>query len=742
MIPRSSSLIVLVLSVRVTAIEQDMSLFDLGLEELMQIEVTVQRRVENILNVPVATTVLSAQQLSVLREAGDDMRVLNSRLPSLQVESSFGRTFPRFYLRGIGNTSFDIYASQPVSLLYDEVLLESPILKGFPMFDLAQLEVARGPQGTLFGRNTPAGVIKLTSVKPSDTFDGFARLGLGSYQTRNLEAAVGGPLGSGWSGRFSVLQQQRDDWVRNEYAGPETGFDGYRDSALRLQLRYQGENGFESLLKLHGRSLDGSARLFRANIIQPGSNRFVAGFEPERVTQDGANEQELTHYGASLNLVWPMAYFDLHAITAFETADMFSRGDIDGGFGASYSQPMGPGFIPFDSETAAGLPRHGQFTQELRFASNLEGPFDWQAGLLWFDEGQKVENFNYSSTNGGVQNGYAVVRQDSQAIAVFASAGYAVTERWQVRAGLRETRDKKQFSAERPQTPGSGANLQPVQDSSDVTSLSWDLSTLWQIDEHHNIFFRLAEGFRAPSFQGRVMFSNNISYADSETVLSLEAGLKAESADRRLRYALTVYSYRLDSPQLTAVGGGGNNSELLNAARIDGSGAELDFEARLGKRWSLSGGVSYNHTAIRDANLLVRVCGAPCTVVDPVMMVNGVKLAQIDGNPLPYAPNWTAQLNLRYEKPWHAGLVYMQTDWTWRSDMGFFLYESLEFRASALLEGGLALGYSWQEDRYDVAFFARNLTDKTALVGGIDFNNLTGIVNEPRVLGIQFKMRF
>ncbi|WP_333608654.1 TonB-dependent receptor [Arsukibacterium sp.] len=739
---RSPLLITLFFAVYASAEEDSRSLFDLGLEELMLIEVTVQRRVENIVYVPIATTVVRGNALSALNTAGEDMRTLSSRLPSLQVESSFGRTFPRFYLRGIGNTSFDIYASQPVSLLYDEVILESPILKGFPMFDLTQLEVARGPQGTLFGRNTPAGVVKLTSVQPTETFEGYARLGLGSYQTRNFEAAIAGALASGWSARLSVISQQRDDWVSNEFAGFETGLEAYRDSAMRLQLRYQGQDGFESLLKLHGRDLNGSAHLFRANIIEPGSNRFVAGFRSDRVAQDGRNVQRLEHYGASLRLVWPMSHFDLHAITAYETADIFSRGDIDGGFGASYAQPMGPGFIPFDSESAAALPRHGQFTQELRLASNSEGQFDWQAGLFWFDEGQKVENFNYSSTAGGVQNGYALVRQDNQALAAFASVGYAVNEHWQLRAGLRETRDRKQFSAERLQSPGSGDPLMPVSASSDASHLSWDLSALWRINEQHNAFMRVAEGFRAPSFQGRVMFSDTISQAHSETVLSIEAGIKAESADRRLRYAITLYSFQLDSPQLTAVGGSGNVAQLLNAKRASGQGAEVDFEAKLGRDWSLAGGLSYNHTAIRDSSLLVRVCSAPCTVVNPLVMVDGVRLARIDGNPLPYAPRWTGQLNLRYETAVASGMAYIQNNWTWRSGMNFFIYQSLEYRASSLLEGSLRLGYAWQNDRYDLALYARNLTDQTALIGGIDFNNLTGMINEPRVWGIELRSRF
>ena len=94
------------------------------------------------------------------------MRGLSGRVPSLNIESSFGRTFPRFYIRGLGNTDFDLNASQPVSLVYDDVVLENPILKGFPAFDVNRVEVLRGPQGTLFGRNTPAGIVKFDTVRP------------------------------------------------------------------------------------------------------------------------------------------------------------------------------------------------------------------------------------------------------------------------------------------------------------------------------------------------------------------------------------------------------------------------------------------------------------------------------------------------------------------------------------------------------------------------------------------------
>ncbi len=156
------------------------------------IEVTARKRVENVQEVPVAVSALQGDNLDAYSSAAMDIRFMNARIPSLSVESSFGRTFPRFYMRGLGNSDFDLNASQPVSLVVDEVVQENPILKGFPVFDVARVEALRGPQGTLFGRNTPAGLIKFDSVRPSQDFDGFVSLSYGSKNTSDLRAAIGG----------------------------------------------------------------------------------------------------------------------------------------------------------------------------------------------------------------------------------------------------------------------------------------------------------------------------------------------------------------------------------------------------------------------------------------------------------------------------------------------------------------------------------------------------------------------
>src|SRR3954470_15907105 len=206
--------------------------------QLEEVTVTAERRAENVRDVPSSISTVSREDLEVLSTGGQDVRLLAARVPSLNVESSFGRAFPRFYIRGYGNGDFRLNASQPVSLIYDEVVQENPILKGFPIFDLDQIEVLRGPQGTLFGRNTPGGVVKFDSVRPASQLGGYINVSDATNNTANLEGALNVPLGEGWAARLSGLYQHRDDYVSNSLTGQKDVYEGYDDRAARVQLRY------------------------------------------------------------------------------------------------------------------------------------------------------------------------------------------------------------------------------------------------------------------------------------------------------------------------------------------------------------------------------------------------------------------------------------------------------------------------------------------------------------------------
>src|SRR3546814_5666028 len=145
----------------------------------------------------------------------------------------------------------------------------------------------------------------------------------------NVEGAVCGPLTDRWSARASVLYQRRDDWVDNTYPGPNDGFEGYDESAARVQFLYEGD-AFEALLNLHRRNMNGTARLFRANIIEPGSNELADGFDRDKVSNDGVNFSDLATWGGSARLRWEIGRAHVSSTTGDATVASSNRGHITG----------------------------------------------------------------------------------------------------------------------------------------------------------------------------------------------------------------------------------------------------------------------------------------------------------------------------------------------------------------------------------------------------------------------------
>ncbi|XPF95224.1 TonB-dependent receptor [Colwellia sp. RE-S-Sl-9] len=715
------------------------------------IEVTARKRIENIKDVPISVSALTPKKLEVLGSSGMDVRALSAKVPSLLIESSFGRTFPRFYIRGLGNTDFDLLASQPVSLIYDDVVLENALTKGMPMFDIERVEVLRGPQGTLFGRNTPAGIIKVQSKKPTQDFDATVSGSYGSFNSTDFRVAVGGGLTDTLSARVSLLQQDRDDWIDNKAPGFEQKdqLGGYSETAGRVQLLWEPNDDFSALFNYHFRDAEADARIFRANIIKPGTNDLVDNFDRETIFHDAAvrNNQTIDMQGTSLKLEYNLGDYTLTSISGYESAEMFSVGDIDGGYGAAFLVPdgasdseaaaiSGPGFIPFPSESGAKMPDHKQLTQEIRLSSNELGKFDYQVGFFYFDEDLTINNLSFDTLANGIPNGVAIQEMETTAWAVFASLDYDISDTVSINGGLRYSDDERKWHGELI-----GSTFTDDADVDD-SQVSGDLSINYKWTEQTNLYGRLARGYRAPSVQGRnTLFAVPSSTADSETVNSIEMGFKSTTADNMGRLDGSVFYYQVNDQQLTAVGGSGNLTSLINADKAVGYGFELDGEYFITADLVIAGSVSYNNTEIQERGLGVQPCGGGCTVTDTI---DSRGFALIDGNSLPQSPEWIGNLSARWSQELGDGEIYVYTDWSYRSEVNFFLYESTEFTGDALLEGGFRVGYEWSanDSEYEVALFGRNITDEEKLTGAIDFNNLTGFVNEPRFFGVEFKANF
>lgn len=705
-----------------------------------QVIVTAQKREENIQDVPISITAIPAEEVNVILQGGGDILSLANRTPGLYAESSNGRTAPRLYIRGLGNSDFALQATQPVSVIMNDVVMENTLLKSFPIFDVEQVEVLRGPQGTLFGRNTPAGIVKFSTVKPSQDTDMSFSTSYGTYGSMNTQAAIGGALSDTLSARLSGALIRRSDYVDNTFTNEKDALGGFEDLAGRGQILWTPTEALDVLLDVHARDEEGTATLFRANILTTGSNDINSNFVKDEVAYDGGggNPQEINSKGITLNMNYDFGAATLTSISAFDQATGLSRGDIDGGFGAAFLPFMGPGFIPFPSDTGNEYFTN-QYTQELRLASNGNEALKWQVGAFIFRSKLKA------LTDPGFVPPSILV-DHKNAWAVFGQGSYDFNDTTTLTAGLRYTEDKADLEVFNQ--PGA-----PVPDTAlEASEVSWDVSLNHDLNEDMSVYARVARGFRGPSIQGRnVAFFGGVSTAAPETIQSYELGFKSILADGNLRFNAAAFYYVVNDQQFTAVGGTGNLIGLVNADKGVGKGFEADATWAVNEYLNISAGFALNDTEIKDDQLAVSVCGSRgnagnpaaagsfCTPTDPI---DARGFAQIDGNPFPNAPKVTANFIADLNLPINDNMSFVGSlDGSIQGHTNLFLYESEEFFTSGNFELGAKAGVAFNDGQYEIAAFARNLTDEVNLAGGIDFNNNTGFVTEPRIIGIMFSAK-
>ena len=718
---------------------------------LEEITVTAQKREESLQDVPISVATMQGESLNALFSGSEDILALSGRVPGLYAESSNGRSAPRFYLRGLGNIDFDLAASQPVSVVMDEVVMENVVLKGFPLFDVQNIEVIRGPQGTLFGRNTTAGIVKVNTRRPSEELSGYVKGSYGRYATQNFEGAVGGSLIEGeLNARVSVLHRSRDNWITNGFTG-EKSLGRYRESAGRLQFEWMPTDRLTALLSHQNRSLDGTSSIFRANVFDTGSNSLNQNYDRDVVYYDGGdnNPQAYQSHGTTLNLTWDFDKVSVNSITSYQQADGFSRGDIDGGvvdFSNSATVPDGisfdpaapvfggsvltfPGTILVPSVTQDGADTD-QMTQEFRISSNDAERFNWQIGAFYFRSDLVVTTDSFASF-GFVDVQDTKIQQENDTWAVFGQGSWDLTDRLNLTAGVRYTDDEKDFQVLQfgqlwldlgiPTFLAAPINV-------DDGQLSWELSANYAFTDNASLYARVANGFRAQTIQGRdVAFLETPTVARPETIDSIEAGVKADFWEGRGRL----------------IGGATNTNQVVNAQTGEASGYELEADFLLTDYFLVSIGTSYNDTEIKDPSLATVPCGSGlCTPLDPVNPADAAQVL-VDGNPFPRAPKTTHNLNMRLHAPVRDNSeLYIATDIVWYGDINMPLYEAVEFKTDGHYETGVRLGYKNHDSGWDFAFYGRNVTDQDNVLGFVDFSNNTGFVNEPQTYGVEVTWEF
>jgi iron complex outermembrane receptor protein len=711
---------------------------ELVLEEVL---VTAQKREQTLTEVPAAVSAISGELVREYTSGAQDIRALAARVPGLNVETSNGRTQARFYLRGMGNIDFDVNANQPVALIYDDISLENNTTRSFPMFDIERVEVLKGPQGSLFGRNTNAGAITINSVRPSDERNGYFATSYGSRSTFTAEGASNFALSDTINMRASLKYQTRDEWIDNTVNGPGDDFGGFDEFAWRVALQWEPSDTFTGYFNLHGFNQDGSdPNIFYANAIALGSS----GVRPEFNRKIASNDNEvhdlsLDALGGVMNLQWLFSNdMTFTSITGYDTVENFQSADVDGGETSFDFNDIGKlgKQVFFGVATGDGLDDLEQITQEFRLSRQQDRLF-WQMGLYYFDE--DFDLLNQDFLNPGAS---AIVSQQTTSWAIFGQAEYTLSDAWALTVGGRWTDDDKDLQVG-PANPGGFVNPDSISVSDSF--FNWDVAVTWDASEDWTWYGRIATGSRGPVTLGRFGF---VSSAETETTLSTEIGFKSMLAEDRVRWNTSLYSFRNDDQQLTATGGAANVNQLLNAQHVNGWGLETEIDWLVSENLSLSANASYNDTEIDDPGLKDDLCGsAPtCTGLDPIA---GMRMGPfgpvtevfIDGNPLPRTPEWIFNLIAEYKYPIANGEMYFNTDWNYRDDSNLFLHRSIEFVQDSRWLGGLRAGYR-TDSGMDFALVGRNITDETNVEGGINFLNLTAFVNDPAYWGVEFLTRF
>lgn len=732
-----------------------------GNDGLTEIVVTAERRPENQQAVPLSVAVLPAAQARDYTAGGDDtLLALSGKVPGLYVESSTGRIFPRFYIRGLGNVDFYLGASQPVSIIQDDVVLEHVVMKSNPVFDVNQIEVLRGPQGSLFGRNTTAGIIKFDSVRPSQAYEGRATASYGSYGSINVDAGVGGPIiQDKLAFRISGLYQHRDNYIYNSYTGPTSDGTavGQKNAAgrfderdVRLQLLATPSDTLSILASGHARWYEGTATVFRRSALPLGSNQITGvQFTRARWDEGANNPQKYKTAGSSLQINWDLGPVTLTSITGYETLSGYSRGDTDGGAAADFGNA---GF----GESMGRVKGLDQWTEEFRIASNGEGPLKWQVGAMYFDSRDITEFYQrayFLTPPANNPNNWVRLHNQNTSWAGFGQVSYEVAPKLTITAGGRVTQDTK--TTDLLKTADTAAGVVTYGGRRHVrlsdTQPSWDLSARYEVNPDVSVYARVAKGFRGPTIQGRsAVFNSDFTTATSEKILSWEAGVKTQLG-RTLRFNLTGFYYTVDDIQLNGNDANGNGV-LLNANKARAYGMEADADWRPVRNLSIQAGFSLLRSKIQDKNVLVQTCifaGAmPCTVLQPTAVVKNkagattAYLANIDGNPLPNAPDYNFNINARYDIPMDiGGKLFLQTDWNVQGYTNFVLYRTKEFTANGNFEGGLKIGYTAPSEAWEIAGFIRNITGEKNLKGVIE-NYRAAVLNEPRVFGVSLSGKF
>ena len=696
--------------------------------KLETITVTATKRPQPLQSTPIAITVLGG---TALEEANlNNLATITQQTPTVNFRSNASNKDTALFIRGVGTISTSPGVEPTVSTVLDGVVTVRPGQATLDLVEIERIEILRGPQGTLFGKNASAGVINVITKSPSKAREGYLDLSYFQGGEKRVRLGVSGELMPNLV-RASIagMAGQFDGNVTNVFDGSKVN--GYDRKGVRARVDITPLPELKiGLIADHSRSEDTTptgvsyatdVRAYPSNAVtaNPLFGAAVAPVVPSptnrQINSDMQTRVEDTNQGFSAQVDWGIPGHLITSITALRQwkNTQFQDQDRLGTLYRQFNQIADRGDLDFE-----------QTSQELRIASTTKGLFDYVAGLFYID-GKTDEQYRRDVTrcptsvepalpSGLVpctvattvsDNGVASYGVRAKSASLFGEGTVHFTKELRALAGLRYTQDDLSYYhgrvASAAGVPGVGATRTTVEGATRETAWSGRVGPQWDVAPDTMIFATVSRGYKGPAYN---VFFNMSPTQDNvlapETSNSFELGLKTELMDKRLRLNVAVFQTEYDGYQANVpdLVNGVIVTRLINAGKVSTKGVEVDVTARPLPDLTVNFGV---------ANIIARVKSFNCPP-------GAAASCDINGKPLPFSPDWKASLRLKYTQPLGGRLALdYGLDASWQSKTNFDLAQQPDSVQGDYAIFNASIGLADSQAGWRAALLVKNLTDQS-----------------------------
>lgn len=679
------------------------------MEELV---VTAQKREQNLQDVAVSVSLLSGEAMAEaqLRNADE----LSTLIPTLNVQASSGPSTSSFNIRGIGTQAFSSAIEPSVSTMLDGVVMGNSGMSFVDLVDIERVEVLRGPQGTLYGKNASGGVIHIITRDPTPELSATVRATAVEDDEYRIAGTVSGPITDDLGYRLSGSVVDDAGFIKNYHDG-ET-LNGEESYTVRGKLLWQPTERLELLWSSDYSKKDCECTALSLRSIMASDSQEAALQEqlpvvPSTKNQDVNNEYEtftkLRASGHSLTLNWGVGSYQLTSITAYRDWDNQGIVDLD-------NRPSNPLELSFPNEPEIQL---DQFSQEIRLASSLRDWGSFVVGAFYFD--QQADSGNTTTTalfsNLGVPPTTRVERTnvDNENISLFGEVNFSMGQDWQLTLGGRYTEDELSYHT---LAIGTDNLIFGPDGEVDATvrndNFSPKIALQWDAWESGMVYGSYVVGYKGPAFDTSIVADGRA--VKPEESDAWELGFKSRWFDDRLVLNVAVFYANYDDFQAqTTVDEDPTDLLpgdfiLVNAGEVSTKGVEIEFLSRPADNWSVSGGLAYIDGTIEDYPQ------GNCSDGQKFRGECPLGVRDLSGGQLPYTPKWKLTLRTDYtialdERPME---VILGADLRSQDEVLYGLSQDIYNWQDAYTVVDARVTLAGTQDRYSLTAFVKNVFDQ------------------------------